>query len=339
MTRVKVGRCPEMPVDDARKAAEKILVDMNAGINPNEAKRKERTERGRTLKELFDLKLSTPKSQKLKASTKAFYEQTFNRHLAKWGNKRVKEITLEEATALHAAIGKDSPYSANAAIKILRGILSFQESIDITYRNPLRGFSESVGLFEEEPRKNFISKEDLPKWYEAVNGLWNDTARDYLLLLLYTGLRRNEGMGLRWENIDLVNNIMTIPDTKNKLVHRLPIPSPVITMLNNRKAVYGGGMYVFPASTKSGHLTTVQHVLKDLVDTPGVPDFQLHDIRRTFANQAAEVAPWQVVKWLLNHRSKSDVTDRHYVTPDIEFLREPMEKIALELLRIATTKI
>lgn len=341
MTRVSVGRFSEqMPVEVARKEAAIKLVEMDAGRNPNTAKRKVKAD-SKTLEDLFNMKLTTQKSLKLKNTTRSFYERTYKLHLSRWNNKRAKEITLEEVTALHTSIGKESPYAANAVVKILRGLLSFQESMDLTYRNPLKCFSEIIGMFAEEPRKVFIEENELPAWYEAVNGLWNDTAKDYVLTLLFTGLRRTEGMKLRWEDIDLDNNIMTIPaeNTKNKHIHIIPIPSPLQAILNSRKAICGGGVYVFPSATgKAGHITTIQHIVKELVDTPGVADFQLHDIRRTFANAAAKLAPWQVVKWLLNHRSKNDVTDRHYVTADIEFLREHMEKIGAELLQMATAK-
>jgi integrase len=340
MTRVSIGRFSDkMPVEVARKEAAIKLVEMDAGRNPNEAKRKIKAD-SKTLEELFNSKLATPKSEKLKESTRNFYKNTYRLYLSRWNHRRVKEITAAEVTALHATIGKKTTYAANAAIKILRGLLAFHESQDETYRSPLKSFTETTGMFEEKARKVFIEDDQLPAWYEAVNGLWNDAAKDYLLILLFTGLRRTEAMKLRWQDIDLDNNIMTIPpeNTKNKLVHLLPIPSPMQPILNARKALYGGGVYVFPSAGKDGHLTTIQHILKELVDTPGVADFQLHDIRRTFANVAAKLAPWQVVKWLLNHRSKSDVTDRHYVTANMESLRENMEKIGAELLRMAVVK-
>lgn len=338
MTRVTVGRFSDkMPVEVARREAEKTLVKMHSGVNPNE-ERRQRERDSATLEKLFNDRLNTPKGQKIKETTRNFYVQTFNRHLSKLAGRRAKDITLEEATALHVAIGKKSPYAANAVIKILRGILSYQEAIDITYRNPLRGFSETVGLFEEMPRKDFIQNADLPTWYRAVKALHNDTARDYLLLLIFTGLRRNEGMRLAWENIDLEKKIITIPDTKNKLTHRLPIPSALMPMFQERQELYGEGRYVFPTSSKAGHLTTIQHVCKELTETEGVPDFQLHDLRRTFSNMAATLVPWKVVKWLLNHREKNDVTDRHYVTPDVDFLREPIEKTSQALLRAMTAE-
>jgi len=34
----------------------------------------------------------------------------------------------------------------------------------------------------------------------------SETVAGYLLLLLFTGLRRQEGAGLRWQDVDLVNS-------------------------------------------------------------------------------------------------------------------------------------
>ncbi len=82
MVRVKIGRFPEMNVDDARHDASAKLVEMAAGKNPNEAKKRARTEKGRTLEDMFKLKMSTPKSQKLKASTRNFYDRTYALYLS-----------------------------------------------------------------------------------------------------------------------------------------------------------------------------------------------------------------------------------------------------------------
>ncbi|EKD75862.1 MAG: hypothetical protein ACD_44C00001G0003 [uncultured bacterium] len=39
--------------------------------------------------------------------------------------------------------------------------------------------------------------------------------RDYFLLVLFTGLRREEAIRLTWDQIDLIAKTLTITDTKN----------------------------------------------------------------------------------------------------------------------------
>jgi len=66
----------------------------------------------------------------------------------------------------------------------------------------------------------------------------------------------------------------------------------------------------------------------------GMP-YTLHDLRRTFITTAEQldISSW-TVKRLANHR-QTDVTGQHYVVHSIDRLREPMEKISTELLRLA----
>ena len=52
------------------------------------------------------------------------------------------------------------------------------------------------------PRTRHLSAEQLPKFYAAVTALTNEVARDYLLLLLFTGLRRREAAALKWSEMN-----------------------------------------------------------------------------------------------------------------------------------------
>jgi len=46
-----------------------------------------------------------------------------------------------------------------------------------------------------------------------------ETIRDYLLLILFTGLRREEALALTWKYIDFAAGTLTIPDPKNHVDH------------------------------------------------------------------------------------------------------------------------
>jgi integrase len=58
---------------------------------------------------------------------------------------------------------------------------------------------------------------DLPAFYRATMALENPVARDYILLILFAGLRRREASSLRWkEDIDLQGRIIHISATNTK---------------------------------------------------------------------------------------------------------------------------
>ena len=55
----------------------------------------------------------------------------------------------------------------------------------------------------------------MPRWYQAVMGLPSDAARDYMRLVLFTGMRRSEAAGMLWANVDFGRRVFTVPVTKN----------------------------------------------------------------------------------------------------------------------------
>ncbi|MCK7578395.1 MAG: tyrosine-type recombinase/integrase [Chromatiales bacterium] len=57
-----------------------------------------------------------------------------------------------------------------------------------------------------------------------------------LLLLLFTGLRREEGASLDWSHVDLVGRTLTIPDPKNRNPHTLPLSDFLHELLTRARA-------------------------------------------------------------------------------------------------------
>ena len=97
--------------------------------------------------------------------------------------------------------------------------------------------------------------------------LQNDTARDYLRLLLFTGLRRSEAAGLRWEHVDLVGRTLEVPDTKNHEPLVLPLSDFLFDLLHGRQQ---DSPWVFPGSGKSGHYQEPKKAVKEVAAASGV---------------------------------------------------------------------
>ena len=72
-----------------------------------------------------------------------------------------------------------------------------------------------------------------------------DTVQDYLIMLLFTGLRPSEGINLEWSNIDFKNKLLNITDTKNHEDHTLLLSEYIINLLLKRKSE-SKGKFVFP---------------------------------------------------------------------------------------------
>ena len=159
-------------------------------------------------------------------------------------------------------------------------------------------------------------------------------SRDFLLMALFTGMRRGELSKLRWENVDLRARTLHLPSTKNGDPLNLPLPRFIVDMLAERAERVGQSPWVFPGPGKDGHLVETKKFLARVSAGSGVA-FTLHDLRRTFITIAESLdVPHYALKRLLNHRTNGDVTGG-YIVINAERLREPMEKVAFRILQLA----
>jgi len=95
-------------------------------------------------------------------------------------------------------------------MRFLRALFNFaagqyedSKGCSLFTENPVKRLSQTRAWYRIKPRQTFIKKHDLAAWYEGVISLDNKTVRDYLLLLIFTGLRREEAAQIQWNQVDL----------------------------------------------------------------------------------------------------------------------------------------
>ena len=157
----------------------------------------------------------------------------------------------------------------------------------------------------------------------------SEVVRDFLIFLIFTGLRRNEALTLKWSDIDFDNHSFTIEDTKNHESHSLPLTFVLDEVFERRKN-NSGNPYVFQGSTPNGHLHPPKRQLERARELVGF-HFDNHSLRRTFETTANRLAlSTYTLKKLVNHKNTRDVTGR-YIVLEIDELREPMNLISKAL--------
>ncbi|MEW8139714.1 MAG: tyrosine-type recombinase/integrase, partial [Candidatus Thiodiazotropha endolucinida] len=186
------------------------------------------------------------------------------------------------------------------------------------------------------PNKGSPNKGD--SYNKAVPYNYKETVLDYLLIILFTGLRRQEAAQLTWSNVDLANRTLKILDTKNGENHTLPLSDYIYEILSGRhQQADEEAVYVFPGEKDNPYLIEPRSVLRKITQTSGIT-FTIHDLRRTFITVAESLdIPAYALKRLLNHKMTNDVTAGYIVT-DVERLRKPMQMITDFLLSVAEIK-
>lgn len=327
--RITIGRHGQITPEQARKHAQKLLGEIVTGRDPL-AEKRAKAARSATLKQAYEEYLSTRKN--LKLNTLHDYKRCVEGALGDWLDKPLTEITKDMVEQRHRKLGKSSPARANNTMRVLRALFNFAkdryedaQGDPIIVINPVDRLSKNRAWYKVKRRQTLLSPSQLKPWFEATMNLNQETTRDYLHFLLFTGLRRSEAMQLTWENVDFKEGSFVIPDTKNREPHHLPM-STFLRELLERRHLQAEKIWVFPSPVSNGPLKEPRTAIDRVIAQTGIT-FQLHDLRRTFITIAEALdIPAYALKRLLNHKYSNDVT-AGYIVPSIQRIREPMQQI------------
>ena len=328
--RLTVGRYGPLTPEHARDRAKRLLLDMKDGIDPVLERERERL-RSLTLRAAVADYLG---AREIKPRTVYDIERIFYRNgFADWLDEPLKALTPDRVRRRHAELGKRSKAQANQAMRYLRAVFNFaiasytdENGEPLLAYNPVAVLSRTRSWYRISRRQTVIQRHQLRAWFDALTTLANETARDFLLLTVMTGLRRSEGLGLTWDRIDLEGRTLTIADTKAYRQHMLPLSTFLLALLTRRKATNPPDCRWVFADALGRPLQNLRFALEHVEQASGV-SFCVHDLRRTFATVAESLdIPAYALKRLLNHSTGSDVT-AGYIIADVERLRAPMQKI------------
>lgn len=261
-----------------------------------------------------------------------WYQTMFDRCISDWWDLQLTAITKDMVQKRHQELTSTAPIQANSVFKNMRTVynfarIRFEDELNAYLINPVNRLSELRAWNKQKPRKNYVPLHRLGEWYQAVIQLPSVTTRDYLLVLLFTGLRRSEAAALLWSEVDLVGGFLTVLDTKNGSDHSLPLSDFLQTLLTERYSTRGSNPYVFPGSNGAAHYSSPYKAIESLRSQTGIV-FTPHDLRRTFLAVAEDCGVDEYTrKRLLNH-SFQDVTNKHYSVVNPERLRVAMQAIS-----------
>ncbi|PTN11564.1 tyrosine-type recombinase/integrase [Nitrosomonas aestuarii] len=345
--RVTIGKHGIFTAEQARNQAREVLLKMAKGINPND-EAKEQKARSMTLQNVFQDFLAARKA--LKHRTIYDYKRIMSTYLADWNSKAIAGITKDMIAKRHAELGKTSKAQANLTMRFLRALFNFaagqyedSKGQSLILGNPVKRLSQTRAWYRVQRRQTVIKPHELEPWFQAAMSLKNDglsqnreTIRDYLLLILLTGLRREEAAGLTWNNIDLKSKTLKVINTKNHLDHTLPLSDFLYDLLQERKT-HAINEYVFPKVSGNGYIVEPRKQMAKIIEQSGVT-FTIHDLRRTFMTvaESLDISAY-AVKRLANHKMNNDIT-AGYIVADAERLRKPMQKITDYILKCAGYK-
>jgi integrase len=342
LKRITIGHYPAVTTERARKEAQITLGKIATGIDPI-AERKAKKVKGITLTQAFSDYLAARNS--LKSTTAIDYQRVLKQVVPDWLDKPLSSITKDMIAKRHTQHGEsNSKARANLAMRLLRAIFNFainqyqtSDGKNIILENPVKRLSHTRSWYRIERRQGIIKQHQIANWYDGLMRLSPyrnvDDAeiwQDYFMLILLTGLRRQEAASLRWDDVDLKAKTLTIKDTKNREPHTLPMSDFLYDLFARRKKAAEND-FVFPSGSGTGHIVEPRKAMLKVSELSGVA-FTVHNLRRTFITTAESLdISAYALKRLLNHKMNNDIT-AGYIVLDVERLRKPMQQITDYLL-------
>ena len=228
------------------------------------------------------------------------------------GQRRVDRITRADVTAYHLSL-KDTPTRANRALALLSHLFNSAEKWGVRAdgSNPCR----HVERFEETRRERFLSGAELAQLGKALAAVEKANkvtpfGLAAIRLLVFTGARASEVLGLTWDAVDLSAGSVRL--TRKGRVGTLYLPPPARAVLKALPRL-AGNPHVIVGGRRGRALTIwgTEQAWQEVRKAAKLEGVRLHDLRHSFASVAAAGGQsLPVIGALLGH-SQAQTTKRY----------------------------
>lgn len=239
---------------------------------------------------------------------------------------------------------KGRPYSQTTVqhyYSTLRSILEYAVYLEYIKENPCKKIKASDKPKREDKEIDFLEEQDAVRFLACLDSeeekeYWKKHQGTHLQwkalvnILIVTGLRRGELVGLKWCDFDKKNMVLCIRrnvtidssskekihigETKGKKIRRVAISKYIVDLLEElqqeRKERYGEEVsrddYIFCRDINMGmpmYPTEPTRMVRKYIKRHGLPNISPHDLRHTAASLAVQGgASIKEVQALLGHR-------------------------------------
>jgi integrase len=243
--------------------------------------------------------------------------------LAWFRERGTQEITPQDIERRLSELAEEGrkPATVNRYRALLSLIFSLAVRNNKVPSNPVRQVKRRI---ENNERVRFIDEKEEATLKEKIRELYPDGEPEFDLAL-HTGMRRGEQYRLRWQDVDLKQNILTIARSKHGEARYIQINSVAReSLLKLRKRGDGLG-YVCPG-LEGPRNRDWRRWFEDVVSQAKIPNFRWHDLRHTFASRLVMAGvPLRAVQTLLGHKRLE--TTLRYSHLGESHLREAVERL------------
>jgi integrase len=286
--------------DMARTEAKRLLGLIASGEDPAERRVDDR--KALTVSELCDLYLAEGATHKKPSTLKADRGRIVHHVKPLLGRKRVDKVTRGEIERMLVDVrdgntaaskpneGKRPPGSiatggsgvAAQCVALMGTLLAFAVMRGLRPDNPARGVKKPP----VHKMERFLSEIEIARLAMALDAEAKRTGNPYpaaaIKLLLLTGGRRGEIIGLQWQHVDFERQCLRLPDSKTgaKVVYLNPPALEILAGLPRMST----NPHVVPGKRERGALVGIDKVWFRVRAAAGLQGVRLHDLRHSFAS-------------------------------------------------------
>jgi integrase len=317
----------------ARTEAKRLLGLVASGEDP--ANRRMEECKTLTVADLCDLYLSEGVAHKKASTLRADRGRIVHHIKPLLGQKRVDKIRREdiermlvEVQARKMAVpapnkGERRPGSiptggsgvAAQCVALMSTLLAFAVARRFRDDNP------AIGIKKPPVRKmeRFLSEQEIAQLATALSEEVTRTGNPYpaasIKLLLLTGARRGEILGLQWQHVDFDRTCLRLPDSKTgaKVIY---LNAPALEILVNLPRL-SNNTHVFPGKHENRPVGGMDKVWFRVRAAAGLTDVRLHDLRHSFASiGVAGGVSLPVIGALLGHKNAATTGRYSHLSAD-----------------------
>ena len=283
--RISLGSHGTLTPEQARTQAIQLLARVGAGEDPAAGRQS-----GGQITTVADLAKRFDEEHiavRLKPRTAKEYRRNVQFFIVPaLGRLKVADVTRADVARLHHEF-RDTPYQSNRNIEIVSKMFNLAEMWGLRPdgSNPCR----HVKKYKEEKRERYLSTDELGRLGEVLRqceqeGIESTSVINLIRLLMLTGCRLSEIQTLKWDYVDLDNEVLRLPDSKTgaKIVH---IDGAAARILSGIERL-DDNPWVITGKLPHTHWQEPQRPWRRIRAHAGLDDVRIHDLRHTFASVA-----------------------------------------------------
>lgn len=332
-----IGSYKTLSLADARRTAKELRARVALGFDPagekQERKREtlrkiEEAKRRMTVGELADEYFAAMIAGRWKHPNicRARIERDIKPAIGHIPIDEVKPQHIDDL--LKGIVKRGAPTMANDTLRWCKRIFNYGIKRQLCQFNPAAPFDVTDAGGREEPRDRWLTREELTALFAAMRVAkgWNTLNTYAVKLLLMLACRREELIAARVAEFDLDGAVWHLPGSRTKTGKAIDIPLPRQAVVILREVIRFGGDSAWLFASRKMQLRMTPHIdlntvgaalnkhIRPALRKRGIPDFTVHDFRRTARTHLAAlgVEPY-VAERCLNHSIKGveGIYNRH----------------------------